>query len=174
MSLQISLGHRLETLPPKKMAAAGPWRIKWVHDVMQSDTSGEGSDLAETPEVAQSDKTGEGSDAKQPLRRPAGLLRAAKSMRAHVHRDNLISNGKYDQQIFQRRPSFEFSVRQSTKLTKSDHTLVPSGLLWAAKSACSHVTKDNLVSNGTYDHQAFRRRPSFEFSAASLPPSEQG
>jgi hypothetical protein len=153
------------------MAAAGPWRIKWVHDVMQSDTSGEGSDLAETPEVSQSDETGEGSNAKQPLRPPTGLLCAAKSLCAHVFRDNLISNSKYDHQTVRRRPSFDFSARQSTKLTKSDHTLVPVGLLRAAKSACTHVNRDNLISNGVYDHQTFRRRPSFEFSAASSPPS---
>ena len=174
MSLQISLGHRLKAMAPRTMAFGEPWQSKLAREVMKSETSGEGSDLAETPEVAQSDKTGEGSNAKQPLHRPAGLLCAAKSMRAHVDRDNLISNSKNDHQAFQRRPSFEFSVRQSTKLTKSDHTLVPVGLLQAAKSACTHVTRDNLISNGNYDFQNFPRRPSFEFSAASLPPSEQG
>ena len=114
---------------------------------------------------------------------PEELLRAASSMCTHVTRDNIISNSKHHHHNLRRRPSFEFSARPSTKLKKSNasgvgshptetptaitvsdcHTLVPAGILRAAKSACG----DNLSSNGIYDHQTSQRRPSFEFQTAS-------
>ncbi|KAJ1481425.1 hypothetical protein T484DRAFT_1954303 [Baffinella frigidus] len=64
----------------------------WIPELAIFHASG-GSDSAQG-----ATDEGSWSYAEQPLGGVAGLLRAAKSMCAHVNRDNLISNSKYDHQ----------------------------------------------------------------------------